>query len=252
MSRLNLGRRTIFLTAIVVGLGALVGAGGTAAIFSDVQGATGNATAVDKFNKPAPVADAGGTYAVDEGKSVQLDGTNSSKSQGTIKSYSWQIVSGNGTLTSLDTAQPTYHAPADVQSDFDVTVELTVTDNKGNTDSDTGTITVRDTSTTADTPTVDSLTVTTIGNQNRVLDIAADVSDPAGDGDALDTVTIEVVRVKNGQTAHTNTLAVSGASDSVTDSTGQLNKNEDYEVRVTVTDGTGDSGTDSTTATTGS
>lgn len=90
----------------------------------------------------APTADAGPDRTVDEGGSVTLDGTGSSDSDGTVSSYSWAITSGPGSLSGADTATPTYTAPADVAGDTAVTVELTVTDDDGSTDTDAATVTV--------------------------------------------------------------------------------------------------------------
>jgi flagellin-like protein len=97
-------------------------------------------------NQP-PTADAGGPYAVDEGSSTTLDGTGSSDPDGSVASYSWKIPSdptGGASLSGADTATPTFDAPSDVSSDTDVTVELTVTDDNGSTDTVAATVTVRD------------------------------------------------------------------------------------------------------------
>lgn len=101
-------------------------------------------TSAPPVNQP-PTADAAGPYSVDEGETVELDGTGSSDPDGTITSYSWTITedpTGEASLTEPDTATPTFHAPS-VDENTDVTVELTVTDDDGATDSDTATVTVR-------------------------------------------------------------------------------------------------------------
>jgi len=90
----------------------------------------------------APTASAGPDQTVAEGESVTLDGTGSSDSDGSISSYSWTITSGPGSLSDAGTATPIYDAPADVSSDTTVTVELTVTDDDGATDTDTAMVTV--------------------------------------------------------------------------------------------------------------
>jgi|GEM_PF-661202 len=92
-----------------------------------------------------PTADAGPNRAVDEGNTIELDGTGSTD-DGSIDSYSWQITSGPGTLSDAATATPDYSAPADVDGDQFVTVELTVTDDAEQTDTDTTQVTVEDTS----------------------------------------------------------------------------------------------------------
>jgi len=91
-----------------------------------------------------PTADAGGPYAVDEGGSTTLDGTGSTD-DGTVQDYSWTKTSGPGTLTSPNSAQPGYNAPDDVSGDQTVLFELTVTDDAGQTDTASTSLTVRDT-----------------------------------------------------------------------------------------------------------
>lgn len=91
-----------------------------------------------------PTADAGGPYITYEGDSVQLDGTDSSTSTGNIQDYSWELVDEIGTLENADSAEPTYVAPNDLDENTSVTVELTVTDNQGNTGTDEATITVNE------------------------------------------------------------------------------------------------------------
>lgn len=89
-----------------------------------------------------PMADAGGPYTTYEGESVQLDGTGSTSSTGNIKDYTWNLVDGDGSLENAGSAEPTYVAPNDLSENTTVTVQLTVTDNQGNTDTDEATITV--------------------------------------------------------------------------------------------------------------
>ncbi|MFB6143459.1 MAG: PKD domain-containing protein [Halorientalis sp.] len=119
--------------------------------FGDAHRGTTNWTAAQYASGGSTLltAEAGGPYSVNESNTVTLDGTNSSTSTGTIQDYNWTIIDGPGRLQpptsgkNVDTV--TYEAPNNVASDTNVTVELTVTDNKGNTDSDTATITVNDT-----------------------------------------------------------------------------------------------------------
>ncbi len=92
-----------------------------------------------------PTADADGPYSVQEDENIELDGTGSSDSDGTIVAYSWTIIddpTGEASLTDSDTATPVFYAPS-VESDTEVTVELTVEDDDGATDTDTATVTVR-------------------------------------------------------------------------------------------------------------
>jgi hypothetical protein len=247
----RVARRAVVAALVIVGFVGLVGPGATGATFTDAHDGTGNVTAADDFGKRGPTADAGGPYAVDEGDSVTLDGTGSTGGQWKLSSYTWQIVGGGpGSLTNANTATPTYHAPSDVNGNTDVTVELTVTDKKGNSDTDTATVTVRDVGS-ADAPSVDSLTVTKTGKKNRKFSVDADVSDPTGDGNKLDTVTVEAVRTKQGSTDYSTTIQVSGHSASIGDTTAQLKNKKQYEIVVTVTDTAGNSASASRTRTTG-
>lgn len=93
-------------------------------------------------NSTGPTADAGGPYTVATGGTTELDGTNSTGKQ---LSYSWTITSGPGSLQDASTATPVFDA-SNVSSADRSTVELTVTDNKGNTDTDTSTVDITDSS----------------------------------------------------------------------------------------------------------
>ncbi|MBC9987105.1 MULTISPECIES: Ig-like domain-containing protein [Haloferax] len=89
-----------------------------------------------------------GPYSVPEGESIQLDGSGSSDSDGSITSYSWSITddpTGQASLSNPSSARPTFNAPDSVSGDTDVTVELTVTDDDGATSRRTTTVTVTDT-----------------------------------------------------------------------------------------------------------
>lgn len=92
-------------------------------------------------NQP-PVADAGGNYTVAKQETVELNGTGSYDPDGTVESYSWEIVTeGNnvGSLTAADTATPTYEAPNGNVAGG-VEVRLTVSDDDGAIATDTATI----------------------------------------------------------------------------------------------------------------
>lgn len=133
--------RSILVSIMLVGALGAVGPYATHAEFTDNGTGTAVFNASDSFNQnDGPIANAGGTYEVYEGESVQLDGTDS-VSQGGMDSYEWEIVAGPGTLADSSTSTPTYNAPASVQNDTDATVELTVT-NQGESDTDQATVTV--------------------------------------------------------------------------------------------------------------
>jgi len=225
----------------------------TGALFVNAHDGQGSVAAASDFGGGgggSVTADAGGPYTVNESETITLDGTGSTTSKGNIDSYSWTITGGNGSLSGANTANPDYQAPSNVDSDTTVTVELTVSNNQGGSDTDTATITINDTGA-ADVPSVDSLTVTKTGNQNRNFTIDADVSDPAGDGDTLSTVTIDVIETRNGKTKYINQITVSGDSDTILDTTGKLGNGKQYRIEVTVTDDNGDSDTATRTKTTG-
>ncbi len=111
---------------------------------TDNSGATATATVTIVVNAGAnipPVADAGNPQTITlPANSVSLDGSNSTDPDGTIASYSWVKTSGPaaGTITSAASAKTTVTGL--VQGTYVFT--LTVTDNKGATNSDFVTITV--------------------------------------------------------------------------------------------------------------
>lgn len=100
-----------------------------------------------------PTANAGEVYEteevhnrVEEGKTIELNGKNSSDPNGLIEKYSWRIVndpSQGSSLSSKSSPTPTFHPPDHVSSNTQVEVELTVTDNSGLSVKDTTTITVK-------------------------------------------------------------------------------------------------------------
>jgi len=90
-----------------------------------------------------PIANAGVDQAVNEGSVVNLDGTGSSDSDGTINVYSWSQTAGPVvTLAGANTASPNFTAPS-VATDTVLTFELTVTDNDGAIATDSVDITVQ-------------------------------------------------------------------------------------------------------------
>jgi len=78
-----------------------------------------------------PTAHAGKDQMLSEGVVVNLDGSASTDSDGTIASYSWTQTGGTTiTLNGAGTATPSFTAP-DVTTDEDLTFSLVVTDNDG-------------------------------------------------------------------------------------------------------------------------
>lgn len=90
-----------------------------------------------------PSANAGTNQAVNEGDTVNLDGSASSDDMG-ISTFSWVQQSGSTvTLTEANTALPSFNAPA-ITSDEVLVFQLTVTDTVGQTSTDTVQVTVVD------------------------------------------------------------------------------------------------------------
>ena len=114
---------------------------------SDNDGAQDSATVtITILDNTAPTANAGANQSVNEGATVELDGSASSDPDGNIASYSWQQIDSSGysvTLANPESAQPTFTAPA-VSANAELTFELTVSDNDGAQDSATVTITILD------------------------------------------------------------------------------------------------------------
>jgi rhodanese-related sulfurtransferase len=81
----------------------------------------------------APTADAGSAQSVKENKTVTLDGSGSTDSDGTIASYAWTQTDSTGitvVLSNSSAAKPTFTAP-DVDAATTLTFALIVTDNQG-------------------------------------------------------------------------------------------------------------------------
>jgi hypothetical protein len=98
-----------------------------------------------------PVADAGGDQGVSEGTTVTLDGSLSDDLDGTIETYSWTQVSGTSvdiSDASLETASfeaPTYAPEDPLNATGEALVfQLEVTDNRGDSSSDTVIVNVSD------------------------------------------------------------------------------------------------------------
>jgi PKD repeat protein len=95
------------------------------------------------INSP-PTADAGGPYAGTEGQSFNLDGSNSTDSDGTIVTYEWDL-DNNGQYDDASGVSPN----VTFTDDGTYPIGLKVTDNLGATDEATATATIADTSPTA-------------------------------------------------------------------------------------------------------
>jgi hypothetical protein len=92
-----------------------------------------------------PVANAGANLTVDEGVPVILDGSQSTPMNGTL-SYRWVQTSGAPvTLSNASAAQPTFTSPSVEANGVVLVFELTVTDSRGRSATDTVQVTVLDT-----------------------------------------------------------------------------------------------------------
>jgi hypothetical protein len=109
---------------------------------TDNQGATGTDRVEVTLNL-RPMADAGSDKTTQVGNQVQLDGTGSSDTDGSIQSFLWSIENkpsgSNATLNNTTVQQPTFTP----QTTGTYEIKLTVTDDQGATDSDRVTITVQ-------------------------------------------------------------------------------------------------------------
>lgn len=163
----------------------------TAAIFTFELTVTDNEGATDSDSisitvtpvNVDPTADAGADDTVDELTAVQLDGSGSSDSDGTI-TYSWAQTAGtNVTLSGASTDSPTFTAPDINTTSEALTFRLTVTDNEGAADTDDVTITVNNIAATAEVVvTVDrvdpagefTLALSLDGSQSQTVVVEAD------------------------------------------------------------------------------
>ena len=97
-----------------------------------------------KDNNP-PSANAGSDQSVNEGASVQLNGSASSDVEDSSLSYLWQQVDSSGytlDLSDVESATPSFTAPNPVAADTDLIFQLTVTDSLGKSSRANTTITV--------------------------------------------------------------------------------------------------------------
>lgn len=114
-------------------------------IVTDNEGKTGwdTVTITIAGNNP-PVAEAGLEQTVYEGNIVVLDGSGSSDPDDGVSAYAWMQTAGPAvTISDAHAVQPTFTAPA-VDADTAMLFDLTVTDNAGNTNTDTVKIIVID------------------------------------------------------------------------------------------------------------
>jgi hypothetical protein len=129
-------------------------------------------------NRP-PTANAGDDQTVVEGDQARLTGSASSDPDDGIRSYLWKQTGGDSvTLSNAAAASPTFTAPEIFTDSALLTFELTVEDYSGATDSDTVTVTVRDSGN--DPPVADAGPDQTVIQRFVVTLDASGSSDPNG------------------------------------------------------------------------
>ncbi|HYM42000.1 MAG TPA: hypothetical protein VET46_04440 [Steroidobacteraceae bacterium] len=103
---------------------------------------TGSLQGQVRFNTALPDANAGGNQSVAGGASLVLDGSASVPAVGSLQKYSWQQISGPAaSIANGNTRMATVTAPA-VNASATLVFQLTVTDDRGLTDSDRMSLTV--------------------------------------------------------------------------------------------------------------
>lgn len=196
-------------------------------VYDDDQNAVVTFPAVTvTVNCAPPVADAGPDSSVEEGSSVQLDGSGSSDSDGVITGYLWSGADAAiGSLSGTSSAVATYSGLDDGADE----VTLEVTDDNALTDTDTATVTVQNVA-----PSVTLTSCPVAPNAvNTDVSFAGTFTDPG----AADTHSMSV-NWGDGSTSHPVVSSPIGASH-------QYAAAGIYDIAVTVTDD--DGGTDTET-----
>ncbi|MFZ3058072.1 MAG: PKD domain-containing protein [Minisyncoccales bacterium] len=123
-----------------------------------------------------PVVNAGSDISVNEGQSVAFSAT-ATDPQGDPMTYTWSCTGGS--LSSSTALNPTYSAPS-VSSTTTYTCTLTARDNKGNSDTDTKSVTVVNTGNPSENPTANVGNDVTV-NEGNSVNLSGSANDPQGD-----------------------------------------------------------------------
>lgn len=214
----------ILIAALVVGMLGAIGTSVSYSNYIDSHDGTGSINASSAFG---PIANAGGPYSLYENSSVELDGTNSTSS-GSNLGYSWEIISGNGSLSETTTSTPTYSAPEDVDSNVTVTVELNVSNSDGS-DTDTADITVMDADGGCG---ASELTFCSYDASETAdsYDITYKIDDPSGS--EFKNVTVTLIEKRTGKDKFIESKSSGKKATEITVSDGGKLKDSEYEIMV--------------------
>ncbi len=147
---------------------------------SGCNSSSSDSDSVPLTNQP-PRADAGADqtlYVKPEGQSFELKGSGSD-SDGTIQIYEWALVSGNGGVPDPANAATTTVMLPSVTQEERIVYRLTVTDNSGNTSSDTITLALRPTDPSNQPPVAHAGTDKQVG-KNSLVTLYGSGTDPDG------------------------------------------------------------------------
>ena len=213
-----------------------VGADGETLTFAltvtDNDGGTSTADNVDVtvdnvIVNQEPTANAGSDQTVNEGDTVNLDGSGSSDPDGDTLTYAWTQTAGtSATLSDASSATPSFTAP-DVDSTDTLTFELTVDDGNGHTATDTVDITVNNVI--VNQPPVASLTA----NPTTIDEASTSALDASASTDDVGVVQYAFEQV--GGTAGTITVDSTDPS-KATFQAPSISTDETATIKVTVTD----------------
>ncbi len=175
--KLNAGLPVLFFAILFAGCG-----GGGSGVGTNTDNPPVNNPSINN----APVADADADQSVNEGVSVDLDGSASSDSNGDTLSYVWTQTSGPiVTHVGASSATATFTAP-DTTENVSLVFELRVSDPDGATSTDSITVTVNDVANQAPTAKGDP----GFGIAGEAYSFTPEISDPDGD-----TLTLSVINL---------------------------------------------------------
>ena len=190
----------------------------------------------DAGSNQAPSVNAGSDQTVNEGISVNLNGT-ASDSDGSIASYQWAQISGNPSVAidNYTSASASFTAP-DVNSDTTLVFQLTATDDAGASASDSVSITIQNSTQAANQPPSVSAGSDQTVYENTGVNLLGIASDSDGSIASYQWAQISgspLVGIENNTSANASFTAPDVDSDTT------------LVFQLTVTDNAGDSASDS-------